>query len=99
MLRAGVEFHEYQPAMMHAKLMVVDNLWTIAGSTNFDQRSLRLNNEVNIAIRDAGIASQLSDQFADDLEQSTRITLDGIRHQSAAGRLIANASWLIRSEE
>jgi cardiolipin synthase len=99
LMRSGVEFYEYQPAMIHAKLMVVDNLWSVAGSTNFDPRSLRLNNEVNIAIRDPGVASQLSAQFAGDLKQSRRVTIDGIRRESPAARLIGNASWLIESEE
>jgi cardiolipin synthase A/B len=99
LIRSGLEFYEYQPAMIHAKLMVVDNLWSVAGSTNFDPRSLRLNNEVNIAIRDTGIAAQLSDQFAGDLEQSAPVTVDGLRHESPTGRLIGDASWLIRSEE
>ncbi|HWF47885.1 MAG TPA: phospholipase D-like domain-containing protein [Bryobacteraceae bacterium] len=99
LIRSGVEFYEYQPAMIHAKLMVIDNLWSVAGSTNFDPRSLRLNNEVNIAIRDADIASQLSCQFVDDLKQSCRITADGLRHENPAARLIGDAGWLIENEE
>lgn len=99
LIRAGVEFYEYQASMLHAKLMVVDHQWTVAGSTNFDQRSFQLNNEVNIAIRDKRIASQLSDHFEDDLKQSRRLTIDGIRHESPTGRLIAAASWLVRREE
>lgn len=99
LIRAGVEFYEYQPSMIHAKLMIIDDLWSVAGSTNFDPRSLRLNNEVNIAIRGADIASKLSDQFAEDLKESRRITLDGIRRESESGQLIADASWLVRNEE
>ncbi|HEX4228985.1 MAG TPA: phospholipase D-like domain-containing protein [Bryobacteraceae bacterium] len=99
LIRSGVEFYEYQPAMIHAKLMVIDNLWSLAGSTNFDPRSLRLNNEVNIAIRDAAIASQLSGQFTDDLKQSRRITADGLRRENPATRLIGHAGWLVESEE
>ena len=99
LLRAGVEFYEYEPAMLHAKVMVVDKLWSVAGSTNFDPRSLRLNNEVNIAIRDSGVASVLSSQFADDLKQSRRITVDGIQHQSPTGRVIGDISRLVESEE
>jgi len=99
LVRAGVEFYEYLPSMIHAKLMVVDDLWSVAGSTNFDPRSLRLNNEVNIAIRDADIATQLSTQFAQDLNASRRITMDGIRHESETDQLIGEASWLVRNEE
>ena len=99
LIRAGVDFFEYQPAMIHAKLMVVDNLWSVAGSTNFDPRSLRLNNEVNIAVRDRAVAHQLTSQFAEDLRESRRLTLDGLRSENAAARLVGDASWLIESEE
>lgn len=99
LIRAGVEVYEYQASMLHAKLMVVDHQWSVAGSTNFDSRSFRLNNEVNIAIRDRAIASQLSGHFEDDLKQSRRVTIDSIRHESPTGRLIAAASWLARREE
>ena len=46
LLQAGAEIFEYQPSMIHAKLMTVDGQWNVAGSTNFDHRSFALNDEV-----------------------------------------------------
>ena len=75
LLRRGIRMFEYQPTMMHAKTMVVDGLWTTIGSSNFDDRSFRLNDEVNVNVYDAGIAAQMEAMFYDDLEQSQEITL------------------------
>jgi cardiolipin synthase len=73
LMAAGVEIHEYQPAMIHAKTMVVDGLWTILGSTNFDNRSFGLNDEVNIALLDREVAARMAEEFRSDLAQSVRI--------------------------
>ena len=45
----GIEIYEYQPTMMHTKTMVVDGAWSMFGSANFDNRSLELNDEMNVA--------------------------------------------------
>jgi cardiolipin synthase len=60
--------------MMHAKTMVVDGIWTTVGSSNFDDRSFRLNDEVNVNIYDEGIASQMETMFFEDLARSEEIT-------------------------
>ena len=52
LLRRGIRIFEYQPTMMHAKTMVVDGIWTTIGSSNFDDRSFRLNDEVNVNVYD-----------------------------------------------
>ena len=46
----GIEIYEYQPTMMHAKALVVDGVWSMFGSANFDNRSLELNDELNVAV-------------------------------------------------
>ncbi len=74
LLRRGVRIFEYQPTMMHAKTMVVDGIWTTVGSSNFDDRSFRLNDEVNVNIYDEGIASQMETMFFEDLARSEEIT-------------------------
>ena len=75
LLDHGIRLFEYQPTMMHAKTMVVDGIWTTVGSSNFDDRSFRLNDEVNVNIYDAGIAAQMEAMFEEDLAQSEEITL------------------------
>lgn len=86
LLKSGAEVHEYQPAMIHAKVLVVDNLWTVVGSTNFDNRSFGLNDEVNLAVRDATLAQRMEADFARDLLDSRRITLAEWRHRPLTER-------------
>jgi cardiolipin synthase A/B len=74
LIRAGAEVYDYMPSMIHAKLMTVDGLWSIVGSTNFDHRSFALNDEVNLAILDRDLAAVIDSDFAGDLEHSRRLT-------------------------
>lgn len=76
LLEAGGEIYQYQPTMYHCKVLVVDGLWTSVGSTNFDTRSFRLNDEANLNVFDAGIARRQSEDFAADLRQSRRVSLE-----------------------
>ncbi len=75
LLRAGAEIYEYQPTMYHCKVMVVDDLWTSVGSTNFDNRSFSINDEANLNVYDGEFARKQSAIFNDDLKSSRRITL------------------------
>jgi cardiolipin synthase A/B len=76
LLRAGVQINEYQPTMYHCKVMIVDGLMTSVGSTNFDMRSFRLNDEANLNVYDAGFAARQTQVFEADLQQSRRITYE-----------------------
>jgi cardiolipin synthase len=76
LLRAGAEMYEYQPTMFHCKLMIVDGLMTSVGSTNFDVRSFRLNDEANLNVYDAHFAERMTRVFEADLARSRRTTLD-----------------------
>ncbi|HTK40301.1 MAG TPA: phospholipase D-like domain-containing protein [Gemmatimonadales bacterium] len=88
LLQAGIAIYEYQPTMYHAKVMVVDDLWTSVGSTNFDNRSFRLNDEANLNILDAEFAVGQARLFEADKARSKEMTLDRWRgrpwHQRAA---------------
>jgi cardiolipin synthase len=75
-LAAGAEIYEYQPTMYHCKVLVVDGLWVSVGSTNFDNRSFRLNDEANLNLYDRGFAARQTADFEADLGRSRRITLD-----------------------
>ncbi|HEX6739568.1 MAG TPA: phospholipase D-like domain-containing protein [Vicinamibacteria bacterium] len=74
LLRAGATIFEYEPAMIHAKTMVVDGCWSVVGSTNFDNRSFGINDEVNLVAFDPRLAERLEEDFARDLAQSRRVT-------------------------
>jgi cardiolipin synthase len=76
LLRAGAEIYEYQPTMYHCKVLVVDGLLVSVGSTNFDDRSFRLNDEASLNIYDSTFARQQIGVFEQDLTRSRRITLE-----------------------
>jgi cardiolipin synthase len=79
LLERGIDIYEYQPAMMHAKVIVVDGTLSVVGSANLDNRSLELNDELNVAVFDRALASRLLEDFERDLRTSTRIDLDAWR--------------------
>lgn len=82
MLNAGIEIYEYSPTMMHAKTLVVDGIWSMFGSANFDNRSLELNDELNIAVTSRPLAQRLLQDFEQDLRRSQRIDLATWRKRS-----------------
>jgi cardiolipin synthase len=82
LLQQGIEIYEYEPTMLHAKTTVVDGVWSIIGSANFDNRSLDMNDEVNIGIVDRAFAATLSATYEDDLRKAKRLTLEGWRERA-----------------
>jgi cardiolipin synthase len=86
LLEEGVEIAEYQPTMMHAKVVVVDGILSIVGSANFDNRSLELNDELNVAVFDPALAARLSADFDRDLTVSKRLNLDAWRSRPLTAR-------------
>ncbi|WP_345816008.1 cardiolipin synthase [Paraburkholderia sp. PREW-6R] len=88
LLKAGVEMYEYQPTMFHCKLLVVDEYLVSVGSTNFDSRSFKLNDEANLNIYDRDFARQQTAVFADDISKSQQITLDIWMHRPLREKLI-----------
>lgn len=79
MLAQGMEIYEYQPAMMHAKAFVVDGVLSIIGSANFDNRSLELNDELNVAVFDPSLAARLVADFEEDMKHSKQLDLESWR--------------------
>lgn len=94
-LAAGAQIYEYQPTMYHCKVLVVDGVWTSVGSTNFDTRSFRLNDEANLNVYDRDFARRQRADFERDLGRARRITyeqwLDRPWREKAWERI---ASWL-----
>jgi cardiolipin synthase len=76
LLKAGIRIYEYEPAMNHVKLMVVDGTFVSIGSGNFDLRSLRLNDEANFDVLSGSFASEQTRLFERDKKRSREITLD-----------------------
>jgi cardiolipin synthase len=76
LLLGGIEIYEYQPALLHAKTMVVDGIWATVGTTNLDNRSFALNEEISLVVHDAAIAGKLEKAFHEDLKHSKKLNYE-----------------------
>ncbi len=74
LLHAGCRVFESPPPFDHSKILIIDDAWTLVGSTNWDPRSLRLNFEFNIACHDLGLARRLAIIFDQKKSQSVEVT-------------------------
>jgi cardiolipin synthase len=87
LLELGIEIYEYQPTMMHTKTFVVDGVWSMFGSANFDNRSLELNDELNVAVSSRELAARLMEDFEKDLASSRRLELAAWRNRSLLSKV------------
>ena len=93
----GVRVYEYQPAMMHAKTIVVDDCWSTVGSMNFDNHSLALNDESNLVVLDSAFGATMDSVFFDDLRFAKEMTPSVLAARSLWQRgLEAGAAMLAR---
>ena len=99
LLRAGAHIYEYQPAMIHTKTMVIDGVWSVVGSTNFDNRSFGLNDEVNLAAYDDKLAARLTEDFTLDLASSRAVSLEEWQHRSIFERMHEWVGWLLERQQ
>jgi cardiolipin synthase len=95
LLAAGAEIYEYQPTMYHCKVMIVDEYLVSTGSTNFDDRSFRLNDEANLNLYDAAFAAEQVRIFAADLARSRRITLAEWQQRPLKDKLLEKLASLL----
>ena len=95
LLEAGVEMAEYQPTMFHCKVMVVDALLVSVGSTNFDERSFRLNDEANLNIMDAAFARRQIEIFQADMKRSKRMSFEAWKRRPWQEKALEHAASLL----
>ena len=98
LLQAGALIHEFQPTMFHCKMLIVDSQLVSVGSTNFDNRSFRLNDEANLNIYDRGWAERLEDVFEADLKRSRRIGYDEWKRRPFRQKMVERFSSLLSSQ-
>jgi cardiolipin synthase A/B len=98
MLAGGVEIYEYQAGLMHAKTMVVDGIWATIGSTNFDNRSFALNQELNLTVHDGSITRRLENIFHEDLKYAKRITYEEWQSRSIFERLFELFAFPVKEQ-
>jgi cardiolipin synthase len=98
LLRAGIEIYEYQPSMIHAKMMLIDDLWATTGSANYDPRSLFHNEELDICASQPMLVKNLEAVFQRGFAHSKQISLSNWRDRSwwkyrIVGRLVSFVQW------
>lgn len=98
LLQAGAEIYEYQPSMYHVKAMVVDKLLVSVGSTNFDNRSFRLNDEANLNVFDTTFAERQTQVFEDDLKRSRRVTYEQWEARPLKEKVMERLALLLGSQ-
>ena len=96
---AGIRIFEYNGSMIHAKVLLVDDLWAVIGTTNLDNRSFEHNDEVNVAIRDEDVAQRLLADFRTDLRRSTEVTLDTWRARPFLEKLVGPVAWILERQQ
>jgi cardiolipin synthase len=99
LLQGGARIYEYEPSMMHTKSVVVDGIWSVIGSTNFDSRSFGINDEVSVAALDGELSARLEADFLADLEVSSGITYKQWRNRPVLERINEWLGWLIERQE
>jgi cardiolipin synthase len=98
MMDAGIEFWEYQPAKLHNKIMIVDDVWVTTGSVNYDDRSFRINDEGNINIYDPEFAQRQIEVFEEDKAESVKIDPVKFKKRPLLERIYENFCNLFRSQ-
>ena len=93
LLTSGVEIYEYQPSMYHAKKLIVDEHFVSVGSSNFDNRSFRLNDELNVNILDSDFGQEMAHRFDQDLARSVPVTLEDWETRPLGQRMWG---WIVR---
>ena len=98
LIEAGVEIHEFQPTMIHSKVMVIDERWSVMGSANYDNRSFDLNHEFVLLVDDPELNGVLSDSFDRDLERARHITEREFEKVPLLKRIVAKSGLLLREQ-
>ena len=98
LLKGGVLIYEYRPALLHAKTMVIDGIWSTVGSTNLDHRSFALNEELNVVVYDSNIADRLEQVFKQDLANSQQVTYQAWSRRSLTSRFLELLSLPLRDQ-
>ena len=86
LLAAGIKVYERSDGIVHSKSMVVDNVWSLVGSSNFDQRSIIFNDEVDVVVLGAATANQLRQTMLTDIDHGKLIDWQTVRQQGTLQR-------------
>lgn len=99
LLKAGAEIYEYEPSMIHAKTLIIDEAWAVVGTSNLDNRSFGINDEVNLAISDPQVAARLTQDFQGDLASCQSISFDQWRQRPLHERFVEWIGWVVERQQ
>ncbi|MGD1930708.1 MAG: phosphatidylserine/phosphatidylglycerophosphate/cardiolipin synthase family protein [Leptolyngbyaceae cyanobacterium] len=88
LLKADIKIHEYQPSMMHGKVVLIDDLWVSLGSANLDPRSFFHNDELNVCTNAAGLLNEIEAFFKAGFAQSQLVQLPEWQQRSLKERAL-----------
>ena len=98
MLKANIQIAEYSPTMYHCKIIIIDSLFVSVGSTNFDNRSFRLNDEANLNVFDKDFAKEQIKTFNEDWAKSHLVTFSEWSQRTWLEKLLESGSLLFKSQ-
>ena len=98
LLEAGIEISQFEPTMLHSKVIIVDGFLVSVGSTNFDPRSFHINDEASLNVYDPEFAAQMTRVFEADLQRSKRYTLEDFQARSWTERVAEKIVVPVRSQ-
>jgi cardiolipin synthase A/B len=98
LLAAGVRIFEYQKTLLHQKVMTVDGCWSAIGSSNFDDRSFEINDEITLGFDDAGLAKQLETIFERDAADCVELRGASWAKRGFGERFVDGALYLLNEQ-
>jgi cardiolipin synthase len=98
LLKGGVKLYDYERTLLHQKVIVIDSCWAAIGSTNFDDRSFEVNDEVSLVVYDERIAEELEQTFEDDLAHAKKVELEPWKKRSPLHKIIDLAAFLFNEQ-
>jgi cardiolipin synthase len=99
LLEAGIRVFEYRATMMHTKLLIVDGLWAVLGTTNMDNRSFEHNDEDNVALCDRRVAARLLDDYEQDMKDSDEVTLECWQSRPLWEKVVGPFVWILERQQ
>jgi cardiolipin synthase A/B len=98
LLQGGVKLFDYQKTLLHQKVLVVDGKWAAVGSTNFDDRSFEINDEISLVIHDEGVARELEETFERDLKDAKAVDLEQWKKRPVTHKM-RDLAWFLFNEQ
>jgi cardiolipin synthase A/B len=99
LIRHRLRLFEYGEGMTHQKVLLVDGLWAVIGTTNLDNRSFEHNDEINVAIRDERITARLLEDFEADLSRSREVTFEMWDDRPLWEKLVGTVAWILERQQ